>query len=477
MDVQPTGRQKRRLYPWARPHRSGGSAGHATQEIPTAATNGVSPFAAPATAAPFASPPSAPTPQAQPVQVQAPQVVPVSEVGPSVPPVPALQLVADHGPRRVGGRAPKSTPRPPLTVTPPARMTTPAEAPETAPMTAPVATAAAAFDAPTEPIYIAPPAPVGSANPVAPPAVGFAQEATFGDERDTAVLAPVQIAEGAVPAAPSAVDVLKREPARPSPTGPLASLEARNISAWFGDRKVLDHVSLLMPAGECTALIGPSGCGKSTFLRILNRMHELIPSASLAGDVLLDGADLYARENRLTDARRQVGMVFQKPNPFPAMSIYDNVVAGLRLTGKRVGQGHKDALVESCLTKAGLWKEVKDRLRQPGGALSGGQQQRLCIARSLAIQPRVLLMDEPCSALDPTSTRRIEQTIRELVDEVTIVIVTHNMQQAARVSDKCAFFLAEAGTPGVIVEHGETEAMFNTPADPRTYDYVNGRFG
>jgi phosphate transport system ATP-binding protein len=240
---------------------------------------------------------------------------------------------------------------------------------------------------------------------------------------------------------------------------------------------VLDRVSLTMPAGQATALIGPSGCGKSTFLRILNRMHELIPSASLAGDVLLDGDDLYARSRRLTDARRQVGMVFQKPNPFPAMSIYDNVVAGLKLTGKRATVEVKDGLVESCLIKAGLWKEVKDRLRQPGGALSGGQQQRLCIARSLAIQPRVLLMDEPCSALDPTSTRRIEETIRELVAEVTIVIVTHNMQQAARVSDQCAFFLAEAGTPGVIVEHGETDAMFNSPQDPRTSDYVNGRFG
>ncbi|MGQ0626247.1 MAG: phosphate ABC transporter ATP-binding protein [Sporichthyaceae bacterium] len=257
----------------------------------------------------------------------------------------------------------------------------------------------------------------------------------------------------------------------------LASLDAVGISAWFGDRKVLDRVSLTMPAGEATALIGPSGCGKSTFLRILNRMHELIPSASLAGEVYLDGADLYDRNRRLTDARRQVGMVFQKPNPFPAMSIYDNVVSGLKLTGQRVSTDAKDALVESCLTKAGLWKEVKERLRQPGGALSGGQQQRLCIARSLAVQPRVLLMDEPCSALDPTSTRRIEETIRELVTEVTIVIVTHNMQQAARVSNKCAFFLAEAGTPGVIVEHGDTEVMFADPQDPRTLDYVNGRFG
>ena len=170
-------------------------------------------------------------------------------------------------------------------------------------------------------------------------------------------------------------------------------------------------------------------------------------------------------------------MVFRKPNPFPAMSIYDNVTAGLKLTGTRLGRTERDALVEECLSKAGLWKEVRDRLRQPGGALSGGQQQRLCIARSLAVRPRVLLMDEPCSALDPTSTRRIEQTIAELAAEVTIVIVTHNMQQAARVSEQCAFFLAEQGTPGVIVESGPTEQIFNAPNDSRTNDYVNGRFG
>jgi phosphate transport system ATP-binding protein len=257
----------------------------------------------------------------------------------------------------------------------------------------------------------------------------------------------------------------------------LAGLEAREISAWFSERQVLDRVSLQMRAGEVTALIGPSGCGKSTFLRILNRMHELVPSASLAGEVLLDGEDLYDRDRRLTDARRQVGMVFQKPNPFPTMSIYDNVVAGLKLTGLKADRATKDTLVEECLSKAGLWREVRDRLRSPGGALSGGQQQRLCIARSLAIRPKVLLMDEPCSALDPTSTRRIEQTIRELVDEVTIVIVTHNMQQAQRVSDQCAFFLAEANTPGVIVEHGLTSTMFTSPQDSRTFDYVNGRFG
>ena len=259
--------------------------------------------------------------------------------------------------------------------------------------------------------------------------------------------------------------------------GGLASVHARGVSAWFGKHKVLDRVSLEMPAGRVTALIGPSGCGKSTFLHILNRMHELVPTAALAGEVLLDGADIYDPAKRVTEARRHIGMVFQKPNPFPAMSIQDNVVAGLGLTGRKVDKGVREELVESSLTRAGLWNEVKDRLRAPGGGLSGGQQQRLCIARALAVTPRVLLMDEPCSALDPTSTRRIEETITDLSREVTIVIVTHNMQQAARVSDQCAFFLAEAGTPGRIVEHGDTDAMFSEPQDARTFDYVNGRFG
>ena len=258
---------------------------------------------------------------------------------------------------------------------------------------------------------------------------------------------------------------------------PLAELSAENISAWFGNHHVLDRISLTMAAGEVTALIGPSGCGKSTFLRILNRMHELVPSASLSGEVLLDGEDIYDLQKKVIDARRQVGMVFQKPNPFPAMSIYDNVVAGFRVTGTKITPTQRDEIVESSLQRAGLWKEVRDRLRQPGGGLSGGQQQRLCIARALALRPRVLLMDEPCSALDPTSTRRIEETIVDLRSDVTIVIVTHNMQQAARVSDQCAFFLAEQGTPGVIVEHGSTSAIFENPQDQRTADYVNGRFG
>ncbi len=262
-----------------------------------------------------------------------------------------------------------------------------------------------------------------------------------------------------------------------APPQRLAGITASQVTAWFGTHLVLDRVSLEMAAGRVTALIGPSGCGKSTFLRILNRMHELIPSAAMAGEVLLDGIDIYDPARKVTDARRQIGMVFQKPNPFPAMSIYDNVLASFQLTGTKITAQGRDDVVESCLRKAGLWNEVRDRLRQPGGSLSGGQQQRLCIARALAIRPRVLLMDEPCSALDPTSTRRIEQTIAELKSEVTIVIVTHNMQQAARVSDHCAFFLAEQNTPGVIVEHGPTEAMFHNPQDVRTSDYVNGRFG
>ena len=258
-------------------------------------------------------------------------------------------------------------------------------------------------------------------------------------------------------------------------SGPLLGLEARDVSAWFGSHKVLERVSLKMEPGTVTALIGPSGCGKSTFLRILNRMHEMIKSAALAGEVLLADEDIYAPRSRPTDVRRRIGMVFQKPNPFPAMSIYDNVASGLKLAGIKVRD--KDALVEASLRRAGLWNEVYRRLKTPGGALSGGQQQRLCIARSLAVSPDVLLMDEPCSALDPTSTRRIEETIAELEGQVTVVIVTHNMQQAARVSSHCAFFLAGEDEPGRVVEAGQTERIFSTPHDPRTADYIQGRFG
>jgi phosphate transport system ATP-binding protein len=261
----------------------------------------------------------------------------------------------------------------------------------------------------------------------------------------------------------------------PTASTPLLGLEAQNVSAWFSGRKVLERVSLHMEPGRVTALIGPSGCGKSTFLRILNRMHEMIKGAQLGGQVLLAGHDIYDPVVRPAEVRRRIGMVFQKPNPFPAMSIYDNVASGLKLSG--IKSPDTADIVESSLRRAGLWEEVHRRLRSPGGALSGGQQQRLCIARSLAIAPDVLLMDEPCSALDPTSTNKIEETIAELSDQVTIVIVTHNMQQANRVSDNCAFFLATHDTPGHIVESGPTQQIFENPGDPRTSDYVNGRFG
>jgi phosphate transport system ATP-binding protein len=343
-------------------------------------------------------------------------------------------------------------------------------------------------------------APPISAAPSGPPPSGPPRSMTVGDRPDAVHGGGSRVpASGPPPTTPPRLPSLPRpggagEPerqrfslrGRPAastmadivpPDTALAGIDARNISAWFGSHQVLDRVSLDMEAGKVTALIGPSGCGKSTFLRILNRMHEMIPGAQMGGEVLVDGHDIYDPERKLTDARREVGMVFQKPNPFPAMSIYDNVLASFRLTGVKATTELKDEIVESCLAKAGLWNEVKDRLRQPGGGLSGGQQQRLCIARALSIKPRVLLMDEPCSALDPTSTRRIEETIMQIVSEVTIVIVTHNMQQAARVSNHCAFFLAEQGTPGLIVEHGPTDAMFGDPQDPRTSDYVLGRFG
>ena len=256
---------------------------------------------------------------------------------------------------------------------------------------------------------------------------------------------------------------------------PPAGLVAEGVSAWFGDHHVLDDVNLAMPGGEVTALIGPSGCGKSTFLRILNRMHELVPGASLAGEIRLDGEDIYDPSRRPLASRRRIGMVFQKANPFPTMSVYDNVLAGLALTGRKVS--NKPELVERSLRSAGLWEEVKSRLGSSGSSLSGGQQQRLCIARALAVQPDVLLMDEPCSALDPTSTRRVEDTIRAISGQVTVVIVTHNMQQARRVSNRCAFFLAADSEPGHIVEQGATADVFDNPRDERTADYVNGRFG
>ena len=253
-----------------------------------------------------------------------------------------------------------------------------------------------------------------------------------------------------------------------------SGLEARNVHAWFGSKHVLEDISMSFDTGTVTALIGPSGCGKSTFIRTLNRMHEFIPTAALAGEVFLDQKDIYANGVDVTKIRLKIGMVFQKPNPFPSMTIKENVLSGIRLAQLKVD--NQDELLESCLRRAGLWDEVKDRLDEYGGALSGGQQQRLCIARSLAVNPQVLLMDEPCSALDPGSTLRIEETIRELSESISIVIVTHNMQQAARVSDYTGFFLSDGG-PGRLVELGTTTEIFSNPKEKRTEDYVTGRFG
>ena len=258
------------------------------------------------------------------------------------------------------------------------------------------------------------------------------------------------------------------------PTAGSTGLEARGVHAWFGKKHVLEDISMDFFSGTVTALIGPSGCGKSTFIRILNRMHEFIPTAALAGQVLLDGKDVYEPGVDVTKIRLRVGMVFQKPNPFPSMTIKENVLSGLRLAQIKIENA--DELLESCLRRAGLWDEVKDRLNEYGGALSGGQQQRLCIARSLAVNPQVLLMDEPCSALDPGSTLRIEETVRELSASMSIVIVTHNMQQAARVSDYTGFFLSDGG-PGRLIESGTTEEIFTNPKQRRTEDYVSGRFG
>ncbi len=258
------------------------------------------------------------------------------------------------------------------------------------------------------------------------------------------------------------------------PTAGSTGLEARGVHAWFGKKHVLEDISMDFFSGTVTALIGPSGCGKSTFIRILNRMHEFIPTAALAGQVLLDGKDVYEPGVDVTKIRLRVGMVFQKPNPFPSMTIKENVLSGLRLAQIKIENA--DELLESCLRRAGLWDEVKDRLNEYGGALSGGQQQRLCIARSLAVNPQVLLMDEPCSALDPGSTLRIEETVRELAASMSIIIVTHNMQQAARVSDYTGFFLSDGG-PGRLIESGTTEEIFTNPKQKRTEDYVSGRFG
>ncbi len=254
-------------------------------------------------------------------------------------------------------------------------------------------------------------------------------------------------------------------------------IDVSGLDVYYGDFKAVEDVSMTVQPRSVTAFIGPSGCGKSTLLRTLNRMHEVIPGARVSGKVLLDDQDLYADGVDPVAVRRTVGMVFQRPNPFPTMSIFDNVAAGLRLNGVKK-KGALDEVVERSLKHANLWNEVKDRLGKPGAGLSGGQQQRLCIARAIAVEPQVLLMDEPCSALDPISTLAIEDLVQQLKDEYTIIIVTHNMQQAARVSDRTAFFtISGAGKPGRLIEIGDTAEMFSRPTEKATEDYITGRFG
>jgi len=261
-------------------------------------------------------------------------------------------------------------------------------------------------------------------------------------------------------------------------TGSDHRIEVRDLNIYYGDFKAVADVDMVIEPRSITALIGPSGCGKSTFLRSLNRMHEVIPGARVDGHVTLNGYDIYAPGVDPVAVRRKIGMVFQRPNPFPTMSIYDNVIAGLRLNSRRLKRADTDDVVERSLRGANLWDEVKDRLDRPGSGLSGGQQQRLCIARAIAVEPDVLLMDEPCSALDPISTLAIESLMLDLKSTYTIVIVTHNMQQAARVSDRTGFFNIEAtGQPGRLVEIDDTEVIFSNPRQKATQDYVTGRFG
>ncbi len=256
------------------------------------------------------------------------------------------------------------------------------------------------------------------------------------------------------------------------------SIDISDLDIYYGDFKAVEGVTMSIPARSVTALIGPSGCGKSTFLRSLNRMHEVIPGARVEGKVMVDGASLYDVAVDPVEVRRLIGMVFQRPNPFPTMSIYENVLAGLRLNNSKLKKADADNIVERSLKHANLWNEVKDRLGKPGMSLSGGQQQRLCIARAIAVEPQVLLMDEPCSALDPISTSAIEDLIHQLKSEYTIVIVTHNMQQAARVSEDTAFFnIADAGKPGKLIEMNTTKKIFSVPDESATEAYISGRFG
>ena len=255
-------------------------------------------------------------------------------------------------------------------------------------------------------------------------------------------------------------------------------IDAKDLNIYYGDFLAVAGVNMSIEPRSVTALIGPSGCGKSTFLRSVNRMHEVIPGARVEGSIAMDGIDLYGPDVDPVAVRRQIGMVFQRPNPFPTMSIAENVLAGVRLNNKRLSKKDAEELVERALAAANLWKEVKDRLGRPGSGLSGGQQQRLCIARAIAVQPQVLLMDEPCSALDPISTLAIEDLISELKASYTIVIVTHNMQQAARVSDRTGFFNLEAtGKPGRLIEIDDTPTIFSSPHEKQTEDYISGRFG
>ncbi|MDY7541397.1 MULTISPECIES: phosphate ABC transporter ATP-binding protein PstB [unclassified Cryobacterium] len=255
-------------------------------------------------------------------------------------------------------------------------------------------------------------------------------------------------------------------------------IEVNDLNVYYSKFLAVENVTLTIEPRTVTALIGPSGCGKSTFLRTLNRMHEVIPGAYVTGEVLIDGNNLYGTGVDPVLVRRQVGMVFQRPNPFPTMSIGDNVLAGVKLNNRRISKSDADALIEKSLQGANLWNEVKDRLDKPGSSLSGGQQQRLCIARAIAVQPDVILMDEPCSALDPISTLAIEDLIEEMKAEYTIVIVTHNMQQASRVSDRTGFFnIAGTGKPGKLIEYNDTTTIFSNPSVQATEDYVSGRFG
>ncbi|AGL21274.1 phosphate ABC transporter ATPase subunit [Actinoplanes sp. N902-109] len=259
---------------------------------------------------------------------------------------------------------------------------------------------------------------------------------------------------------------------------PMAKrIEASNVSSYYGSFKAIDNISMTVEPKTITALIGPSGCGKSTFLRSINRMHEVLPNTRIEGRLTIDDQNIYDADVDVTAVRRMIGMVFQRPNPFPTMSIYENVVAGLKLNGVKKKSLLDDA-AEKSLKSANLWDEVKDRLNRPGAGLSGGQQQRLCIARTIAVEPQVVLMDEPCSALDPISTLAIEDLMFKLKDQFTIIIVTHNMQQAARVSDKTGFFsIDKTGEPGRLIEYADTQKIFSNPSQKKTEDYITGRFG